>query len=107
MKILHLPFCALILLLLAGCAPIWSPDAMRFTETGPVPVGMAVLYIYRPHVETHSRAAPMVYLNDKKVVPLKDQGYTVVHVPPGSYVIRTEWTLFSQRSLDVMKWNPG
>lgn len=79
-----------LLLLVAGCIRFEpSASAPRFHETENARPGFATLYIYRPYNVVGHGVWPVLFINGKKVVGLKDQGYTVIFVKPGKYKVRT------------------
>jgi hypothetical protein len=75
---------------LGGCASGRPPDAQPFREVSEPRPGFAILYIYRPHHNIGRLVWPEVFLNEQKIVGLRNEGYTVVYVKPGSYRVRTE-----------------
>lgn len=80
-----------VVLLVVGCAtdPGRPPDAKPFVEANSRS-GLAVLYIYRPAQNIARLVWPEVLLNEKKVVGLRNESYTVVYLKPGKYAVRTE-----------------
>lgn len=81
---------AVLTLILASCATTRPPDAVGFRELVETRAGYAKLYIYRPHHEIARGVWPEIFLNEKKIVGLKNDAYTVLFVRPGHYKIRTE-----------------
>lgn len=81
-------------LFLVGCSMNPPKDAVYFTENTYSRDGFAKLYIYRPNIFTGSGVWPEIFLNETKVVGLRNQGYTVVFIEPGYYKIRTEKSTF-------------
>ena len=57
----------------------------------------AVLYIYRPYGSGSALAAPVISINNLKIVILRNQRYVWVLLDPGKYVIETrrnsDWEL--------------
>ena len=87
---MHCRLVVVALLLVTGCATSPPDQNQRFQEVSQARAGLATVYIYRPPHEVARMVWPEVFLNDQKVVGLRDQAYTVVHLKPGSYRVRTE-----------------
>lgn len=77
-----------------GCGTSRPHDAQGFREITTHKAGSAVLYIFRPEHEIGSAVWPEVFINEQKVVGLKNGGYTTVFIKPGKYHIRTEKSSF-------------
>jgi uncharacterized protein DUF2846 len=66
----------------------------------------AVLYIYRPYGSGSALAAPLIYINNEKIVMLRNQRYVWVSLDPGKYVIETrrnsDWAFGRQDSYELV-----
>lgn len=82
------------LFVLGGCATPRPPNAQSFQEISASRPGFATLYIYRSHHEISRAVWPEMFINEQKVVDLKNEGYTVLFVRTGKYRIRTEKNSF-------------
>ncbi|WP_175483513.1 DUF2846 domain-containing protein [Amphritea atlantica] len=78
------------------------------SATGPVfkPVettshDRATVYIYRPYVFFNAGGWPEIYVDEKKLFALKNQGYGVVHLRPGEHQIKAEGSML------FTNWYPG
>ncbi|MDD5332245.1 MAG: hypothetical protein PHS32_00745 [Rhodoferax sp.] len=63
---------------------------VNFSVSSDAPVGLATLYVMRPHADPGTPLSPVTYLNGVKVIDLKDGAYTKLYVSPGTYSINTE-----------------
>lgn len=87
-----------IMLLLISCSasgPVFKPEPAADKNT-------ATVYIYRPWKYFNAAGYPDIYINDKHMFALKNQGYGVVHLNPNQYVIRAD-----KSSILMNNWYPG
>jgi hypothetical protein len=68
-----------------ACADSLPRSNERFTPAPPPAAGYATLYMFRPYAGAGNWIWPIVFLNDVKVVDLKDVSYTYVYISPGKY----------------------
>lgn len=52
----------------------------------------ALLYLYRPWAFKASLVAPLIYINNEKIIILQNRGYTWLSLEPGRYMIETQYT---------------
>lgn len=52
--------------------------------------GMATVYIYRPWQFFNAAGWPDIFLNEKEMFALKNEGYGVLHLEPGEYTITAD-----------------
>jgi hypothetical protein len=66
----------------------------------------AVLYIYRPYRFGSALAAPAIYINNHKIVVLRNQHHIWLSLNPGKYVIETrlnsDWAYGDQYTYQLM-----
>jgi len=80
----------------AGCAssgpPIVGSAAGPTFNPASRQEGKGVLYLYRPFRFGSGGAAPFISVDDKKIVLLKNQGYTWIYLNPGNHIIETRYS---------------
>ena len=66
----------------------------------------AVIYLYRPYRFGSALAAPAIFINNEKIVLLKNQRHIWLSLDPGKYVIETrfnsDWVLGKQDSYELV-----
>jgi hypothetical protein len=73
--------------LAAGCAAPASGPEFSLLHAAP---DKATLYVYRPSAKFNYGGYPHVFVNGEKKFALKDQGYSVLILEPGTYEIKFE-----------------
>lgn len=84
-----------------------GPLFKRHSDPGPEG---GLIYLYRPDRFVHKAGAPEILIDSKKVVTLRNNGYTAVYVTPGSHVIvakRHVWSWDIQDMVVQFKVLPG
>ena len=75
----------LALLLIVTCPANATEQA--FAEAPPPPAGKALVYIYRPQNKLHNLRSGGFYIDLKRIVLLKDDGYTWLHLSEGTHTL--------------------
>lgn len=75
------------LLLLAGCAVALGP---QFQQLEPTSADKATVYVYRPSLDFFRPGHPEVFVNGSRKFALRDGGYSVFTLSPGTYEIKFE-----------------
>ncbi|MDH3437118.1 MAG: DUF2846 domain-containing protein [Betaproteobacteria bacterium] len=80
----------LLLLFLTACATTpYKSDGPPFTNLATPVADAALVYLIRPPNEIGSAIWPNVYVDESRVADLKNGTFTIVHLRPGTYKIRT------------------
>ena len=85
-------FFLLVMGVLAGCSTnaIYNvPDTHQFQRAAPPPSGQALVYIFRPFHPDRSSDTPVVMLNERSVIGLRNHSYTWIYALPGRYRVST------------------
>lgn len=78
-------------------AVLGNANGPLFSTIPPPNEGSALLYIYRPERFGSGLATPLVYINSEKALFLNNNGYAVLELTPGGFVIETRHSgMFSQ-----------
>jgi len=79
----------ILILFLVGCSatgPTFKPESTSNSAN-------ATVYVYRPFQYFNAGGWPKIYVNGKEKFSLKNNGYGVIRLKPGSYRIKAEGSM--------------
>ncbi|MCW9013916.1 MAG: DUF2846 domain-containing protein [Gammaproteobacteria bacterium] len=79
-----------IVLLMIYSLVACSTEKKQFILESPADPEGSTVYIYRPHSLSNIVVSPILSINGKNKIAIKNDHYTYIHLPPGKHVFQLE-----------------